>query len=71
MTICHLKAFNCMWREARMLLYGFDHLCSQPAAVILILGFVIYMSERKLNTTAQSHRKWVSNPPLQLILTLN
>ena len=38
-----------------------------PAAVIFILGFVIYRSERKLNTAAQSHRKWVSDHPLQLL----
>lgn len=49
---------------------GFDHTCSQPPAVIFILRFVIYRSGRKLNTTAQSQRKWVSDHPLQLILAL-
>ena len=42
-----------------------------PAAVIFILGFVIYRSGRKLKTTAQSHRKWVNNHPLQLNLAHN
>lgn len=41
---------------------GFHH--TKPAAVIFILGFVIYRSGRKLKNTAQSHRKWVSNHPL-------
>lgn len=34
---------------------GFHH--TKPAAVIFILGFVIYRSGRKLKNTAQSHRK--------------
>lgn len=46
---------------------SFHHM--KPAAVIFILGFVIYRSERKLKNTAQSHRKWVSDQPLQLIST--
>lgn len=37
--------------------------------LFFILGFVIYRSRKKLNTTAQSHRNWVSDHPFQLILT--
>lgn len=74
--ICHSRLF--MWKHVCYItvcitaqaMTTITHTYSEPAAVIFILGFVIYRSGRKLNITAQSHRKRVSNDPLQLILTL-
>lgn len=61
------KNFNSM-RKLCVLQSGLEHWLfpHNPTAVIFILGFVIYRPERKLNNTAQSHGKWVSDHPLHL-----
>lgn len=54
-TICPLKHLHVnRMKYSSVALQPFMH--SKPAAVVFILGFVIYRSERKLDTTPESQK---------------